>query len=156
MTDFVLPDAPERTPLWPAIPRHLLPESLNRKVMRDPFGCWTIFGYLDKDGYGVTKAGGSRIPRRAHRVVYELLIGPIPNGMVIDHLCRIKNCVNPDHLEVVTIQENNRRGVQGALKQTCAFGHPWNEENIRQIKTGPRTGKRYCKSCHVERWNRGR
>ncbi len=122
--------------------------------MRDPFGCWTWMGYVDKNGYAPVKAYGNRVPFLAHRLVYEILVGPIPKGLCLDHLCRNPSCVNPEHLDPVTQQTNVARGLSGVLKQTCAFGHPWNDENIRVIKTGKRAGKRYCRACHVERWNR--
>ena len=70
-------------------------------------GCWLWIGKTRKDGYGVLSLFGGF--GYAHRVSYELLVGPIPDGLVIDHLCRIRCCVNPDHLEPVTSRENLAR-----------------------------------------------
>lgn len=69
-----------------------------------PGGCWLWTGSQDGKGYGKTGRG------RIHRIVYEELVGPIPDGLQLDHLCRVRNCVNPAHLEPVTGRENVRRG----------------------------------------------
>lgn len=71
-------------------------------------GCWIWTGTLDNHGYGQVAIGGGRITR-VHRVVYRLLVGPIPDGMEPDHLCRARACARPDHLEPVTHRENMRR-----------------------------------------------
>lgn len=71
--------------------------------------CWPWTARLDRDGYGTLKMPTGR-SIRAHRFAYELLVGPIPEGLVIDHLCRNRRCVNPAHLEPVTAEENWRRG----------------------------------------------
>jgi hypothetical protein len=70
-------------------------------------GCWFWTRATDTNGYGVFGVGGMQ--RSAHRVAYELLVGPITDGLEIDHLCLVKNCVNPDHMEIVTHLENMRR-----------------------------------------------
>lgn len=75
-------------------------------------GCWIYTLSIDKGGYGVFHAKGERKSLRAHRYFYEKYRGPIPKGLDIDHLCRNRNCVNPDHLEPVTRSENIKRGVK--------------------------------------------
>lgn len=72
--------------------------------------CWVWTGWTDRDGYGALDVGGKFT--RAHRFAYEELVGPIPEGLTIDHLCRVKHCVNPAHLEPVTAEENTRRSME--------------------------------------------
>jgi hypothetical protein len=77
-------------------------------------GCWLWMGSVGRDGYGVVRTGGrSGKCQGAHRVAYELFKGPILDGMVLDHLCRVRCCINPDHLQAVTLRENIRRGMVG-------------------------------------------
>jgi hypothetical protein len=70
--------------------------------------CWVWVGRLNRNGYGRVALGG-REPM-AHRASYEAHVGPIPEGLVLDHLCRVRCCINPRHLEPVTVQENTLRG----------------------------------------------
>lgn len=78
-------------------------------------GCWIWAGYISAKGYGRMRTqSGPQQTIGAHRVAYELLVGPIPEGLTIDHLCRNRGCVNPEHLEVVTQRENTRRGKSPA------------------------------------------
>ena len=104
-------------------------------------GCWQWAATLNQSGYGVFWAGGKNV--KAHRFSYETFVGPIEDGMTIDHLCRNRACVRPDHLEKVTHQENVKRGLTSALKTHCAQGHPWTEENIRLDNRGAR----FCLPC---------
>lgn len=71
-------------------------------------GCWIWLGELNRNGYGRVCVKGKRPV--AHRHVYETLVGPIPEGLLLDHLCRVRCCVNPSHLEPVTPKENTLRG----------------------------------------------
>jgi hypothetical protein len=106
--------------------------------------CWVWVRCLDQDGYAqVTREGRSR---RAARVFYEDHIGPIPDGLVIDHLCRVRPCVNPAHLEPVTNAENLRRGF--AVITHCPKGHPYDEINTRKAN-----GKRHCRACDYYRYH---
>ena len=106
---------------------------------------WTAFHH---DGYGKYALNGRQ--RMAHRVAYELLVGVIPDGMEIDHLCRNRGCVNPDHMEVVSSRENTLRGFgitgRNARKTHCSKGHEYTPENT-QIRTD---GNRACRACARE------
>lgn len=85
-----------------------------QKVSVESPGCWVWTAGGEALGYGVYFADGRSI--RAHRYVYELLVGPVPAGLHLDHLCRVKRCCNPDHLEPVVPAVNYRRGSRGAGK----------------------------------------
>lgn len=110
--------------------------------------CWLWEGYVDAHGYGYAAYQGKN--HRAHRHVYELLVGEIPKGLVLDHLCRVRNCVNPDHLEPVTHKENLMRGYTHARanseKTHCAQGHEYTPENTYREKL-----QRVCKTCKIIR-----
>lgn len=111
-------------------------------------GCWIWKGYK-KDGYGHAQYDGKL--HQAHRLIYESLKGPIPEGLNLDHLCRNPSCVNPDHLEPVTQQENILRGLKGRMRTHCAKGHPYSE----YLYLLPGTTTRRCKICKGEahqRW----
>lgn len=107
-------------------------------------GCWEWTGSRRPDGYGQIHVGGKN--RRAHRVVYELMVGPIPEGLTIDHLCRNRACCRPDHLEPVTRAENTRRGG-AALTHCKRAGHLYDEQNTY---VSPK-GERRCRACAAER-----
>lgn len=108
-------------------------------------GCWIWLGSLRK-GYGIYQEWnlGNPKTKTAHRDSYEYFCGPVPKGKVLDHLCRIRCCVNPDHLEPVTVHENWRRGLQTAvetqrIKTHCSQGHPYQQHK----------GRRRCKICEA-------
>ena len=98
---------------------------IKERVVVDPAtGCWIWQKAVKANGYGQTKRHGKNV--YAHRLAYEMCHGPIPDGQVVDHLCRNRRCVNPDHLELVSPGENIRRGQTGkgqTMKGKCANGH---------------------------------
>jgi len=120
-------------------PEGLTIERLERHFMPEPnTGCWLWIGARNWRGYGQIGAGnGSGRTLMAHRAAYVLARGPIPEGMDIDHLCRVRACVNPAHLEAVTHLVNVQRGKAGC-RPTCPRGHAYD------IYPG---GRRRCRTC---------
>jgi hypothetical protein len=103
-----------------------------------PDGCWLWAGSLNNVGYP-TFWPTSEKKVLAHRFAYELFVGPIPEGLTLDHLCKKPRCVRPDHLEPVTIQENLSRN----MKDACVRGHPFSGKNLYVRPNGRRT----CREC---------
>ena len=118
------------------------------KVCVCPSGCWIWLGVIANTGYGEVRFLGRKW--LAHRLSYENFVGPIPDGLVIDHLCRQPSCINPAHLEPVTIGENVRRGMslaaQRARQTECLRGHPFDDTNT-SIRAN---GSRRCRRCAAE------
>ena len=150
-----------RVPLDPEIAVLLLPvpgtsPSFAERVFTyvDASGdCWEWTGAKDQNGYGVIGRGGrgtGNMP--AHCAAWSLLVGPIPDGMQYDHLCRRHDCVFPGHGEIVTAEINKARGFSPAVlyskRDTCNFGHPL-DGRTRDSKTGKTI--RYCKTCKREK-----
>jgi hypothetical protein len=112
--------------------------------------CWVWQKALTEKGYGRSKIPGFRRTMRVHRATYELYVGPIPEGLTIDHLCRIKSCCNPDHLEAVTAIENCRRAPPPvrAERTHCSEGHELTPENVCA------KGCRACINAYMRKWRR--
>jgi hypothetical protein len=114
-------------------------------------GCFVWTGAKNAGGYGIVPV--ARRSRLAHRVAYELAIGPIPEGLQLDHLCRVRHCVNPAHLEPVTGAENTRRGLASKInaerersKTRCPAGHRFDTDNTYPDARGWRG----CRECRNE------
>ncbi|WP_166502336.1 MULTISPECIES: HNH endonuclease signature motif containing protein [Rhodococcus erythropolis group] len=111
------------------------------KILNSPEDCWLWGAYRDRDGYGQFWDGNRQV--RAHRWVFDFLICTIPAGLVLDHLCRVRACVNPFHLEPVTASENLRRSYRSDIQTNCLHGHSWTTESTY---TRP-NGTRECRIC---------
>lgn len=117
--------------------------------------CWLWTGEVSSGGYGRLIVNGKRTP--AHRYVYEFMIGKISEGLHLDHLCRIRNCVNPMHLEPVTPDINILRGIsppaKNARKTHCKHGHEFTGDNL-YMQWNKKTQKywRKCRACDLNRW----
>lgn len=111
--------------------------------------CWVWHGGLSDRGYGKCWTGEKR--ERFHIVMFTFFKGPVPEGLELDHLCRVRPCGNPDHVEPVTHQENIRRGETGIVNRSkthCHKGHEFTPENTRKIKGG-----RSCRQCSRDWYN---
>lgn len=134
--------------------RYTPEERFWQKVVKHPSGCWEWIGARNPSGYGHLGVDGKTV--YAHRFAYILLIGPIPAGLEIDHLCRVRACVNPGHLEPVTPKVNNFRSdslsARNARKSHCEHGHPLDDRNTYSW-VWSRTGRmeRMCRTCRRER-----
>lgn len=129
------------------------------KVSPEPnTGCWLWTAHLSQTGYGRFAHEGKA--KEAYRVSYEMFVGEVPTGLDLDHKCRVRSCVNPDHLEPVTravnVQRGNARfaGLRMLAKTHCPRGHEYSGDNLIQYR-----GSRYCKSCKHEqhrKWREGK
>jgi hypothetical protein len=140
-----------RAALAPELPADLAeiqPEDVERfwtKVQTGP-ECWTWKATLDRKGYGQFSLGGKT--KAAHRIAYMLVQGAIPDGLQLDHLCRVRHCVRPSHLEPVTGRENLLRSPLtlnsiSAAKTACPRGHEYTDENTYRFPDG----RRSCRTC---------
>lgn len=121
--------------------------------------CWLWAHFVTDNDYGkLSVQNPNKKTMRAHRFVYEAMVGPIPEGYDLDHLCRIHRCVNPDHLEPVTRRENGLRGIgpqaTNAAKKFCKRGHEYTPENTLYRLLYNRWTVRNCKTCIRLRWKR--
>ena len=121
-----------------------LPDRFWANVEAANDGCWVWRAGRVGDGYGAFKLNGKQF--RAHRLSYQALIGDIPDDKQLDHLCRNRACVRPDHLEIVDVRTNLLRGetiaATNASATNCPQGHPYDLFNTMFMR-----GRRYCRSC---------
>lgn len=140
--------------------RHALAHLPSRLAVKIAFvpttSCWRWLGSIQSNGYG--RCWDGRRSTYAHRVLFETLYFPIASKRDLDHLCRNRWCVNPDHLQPVTRSENLRRGLAGEnvailqrLKTHCPRGHIYDESNTRHAN-----GRRHCRACARARYHRNK
>jgi|HubBroStandDraft_6_1064221.scaffolds.fasta_scaffold00861_21 hypothetical protein len=141
-----------------------LRERLYSRLVIDPeTNCLLWTGTRNHKGYGYIRVGARQV--RVHRLMYELFVEPVPEGLQLDHLCRVRHCASPAHMEAVTCRENLlRRGDlsrpggwsggrgRNSDKTHCDSGHEFTEANTYVY---PGTGKRACRDCR-RRWDRSR
>lgn len=137
-------------------------ESIRRRVAKyhevDANGCWIWTRSLTNTGYGrlqVTEPDGRSTAWVAHKAAYYALVGPVPESLHLDHLCREPKCVNPAHLEPVTCRENLMRSPVApaaihSAQTECHRGHPF---NLGNTYIEPKTGNRQCRTCRAD-WMR--
>lgn len=121
-------------------------ERILAKVEISSDGCLLWTGALTGWGYsnvGYLDEDGQRRNQSAHRALYEAFVGSVPEGHELDHVCRVRRCVNPGHLEAVTHAENVLRGARGRLVTVCARGHAYTPENTITRADG----RRRCRTC---------
>jgi hypothetical protein len=115
------------------------------KLAEDQNGCWIYHGALNEHGYGIVFRARGVSQAYVHRITYEYFVGEIPAGLQLDHLCRVRRCANPYHLEPVTGRVNSGRGAR-ALRTHCKYGHEYTPENTvaRPVPYGG-----FARRCHA-------
>lgn len=140
------PQGPDPSLIWD----RGVPVDVWKRITVAETGCWLWTGSLNRAGYGRTTHGGEgRRYNSTHGLMYRLLIGQVPDGLELDHLCRVRHCCNPAHLEPVTHRENMLRGktfgAANAAKTHCRKGHPYAGKNL-----GISRGQRWCRQCNSD------
>ncbi len=141
--------------------RQRMRATLERNSIPEPnSGCWLWMGSVSQKGYGYMCGGKKHHHISVHIAAYELSKGKVPNGMEIDHKCRVRCCVNPDHLQALTHADNVRRGIGLAAKVSgiqkakthCPEGHPYDDKNTYVNPSGSRSCRTCCqKYNHIKR-----
>lgn len=123
-----------------------LPLNMRDKIMPGENGCWEWLGAKQSSGYG-SRGNGRGKSELTHRAAYEIVVGPIPFGLTIDHLCFNKACVNTDHMEPVTRSENSRRKIEAQTH--CKRGHELAGDNLREKVRRDGLAYRVCVTCQI-------
>ena len=134
-------------------------DDIYKKIIIDKNGCWLWQKRINKSGYGITsRVYKGKIESQPHRLSYKVHIGDIKPRLMLDHLCRVRNCVNPYHLEPVTHRENQLRGIgfvfQNFNKDICINGHAFNSKNTIYSKSKDGYDHRECRKCRREIYKR--
>lgn len=123
----------------------------NKVTENEDTGCWEWTGARNKGGYSRFNWPTRTDSVYGHRLAYETLVGPIADGLHIDHLCRVRHCVNPAHMEAVTCRVNLLRGdapcAKHAVKTHCPRGHAYEGENLRLYRNRKGSVLRMCREC---------
>lgn len=126
-----------------------LRDRLLAKIIVQPDGCWVWRGAAQPTGYGQLWNG--KRPEQAHRLSYKMFCGPVPDGVEVDHVCRVRDCVNPKHLRLLPHRDNVLAGNTGparnAAKTHCDYGHELSGRNLRFAVNG----SRQCRACDRRR-----
>ena len=133
-----------------------LPERIQERIYPEPFsGCWLWIGYVGTNGYGVIcRTSG---PQYVHRIVYELLFGPLPEGLHLHHTCETRSCCNPRHLEIVTRSQHvartpTHRSQTMKVRTHCSNGHPRTPENVYYHSSAQSYECRICNRERIRKW----
>ncbi len=129
-------------------PRSVIDRFVEKIGEPDTNGCWPWIAYTAPSGHGTFYAGGNS--RLAHRIAYELFVGPLSNETDLHHRCENPTCVNPAHLDPLDSAEHRRLHATRPFGGTCSKGHPWIEENLYRYKRRDGTNVRMCKTCQRE------
>lgn len=125
----------------------MLPDAIKKyheRIIISENGCWVWQGYKQKSGYSIINPGSDNNVRKlGHRHIYEILVGPIPPGLTLDHLCRNPPCVNPEHLDPCTLIENINRAIPYRAKTHCPRGHEYTASNTMFNMKGSKA----CRKC---------
>lgn len=139
---------PTRASIRP-LTREQVNAQITSRITLSDTGCWLWTKRRDPEGYPLLKT--DRGVRRAHRVSYMIFVGPIPDGLILDHLCSVRHCVNPAHLEAVVQRTNVLRGktipAANSSKTHCKYGHPLVGENLINVTSATGHPARQCRTC---------
>ena len=125
----------------------MLPANVEKQIAREKDGCWLWLGQQDKDGYGRVWIKNRKF--LVHRLVYLDVVGSVPDGLVLDHMCNVPPCCNPLHLRVCTSKDNVRRSraLYPSIKNECKEGHHLTPDNTRLEVRKNGWVTKVCREC---------